>query len=223
MVGCYWSKLLQRLACFNLCISWKLLLLSKYCHVANCCMQNTLTTVVFIPPRFLDAFNTTIYTLVLLTWLVLLVLQGVSGDLWTALCSEAEIYIYTAWNVSRSFCKPCQQKHKVRIKTTAEFVYMQYLCCLFWQYCCYSYTAKCLRHFCSANLYWYGNYIGAKLMSDCCCIYRKMTHMLILVAISVGLKLPLMVTAVAVIVRMRSLPNTISTVAAFDSKQCRHG
>ena len=62
-------------------------------------------------------------------------------------------------------------------------------------------------------------------MSDCCCIYRKMTHMLILVAISVGLELPLMVTAVAVavIVRMRSLSNTISTVAAFDSKQCRHG
>ena len=57
-------------------------------------MQNTLTTVVFIPPRFLDAFNTTIYTLVLLTWLVLLVLQGVSGNLWTALCSEADIYIY---------------------------------------------------------------------------------------------------------------------------------
>ena len=47
--------------------------------------------------------------------------------------------------------------------------------------------------------------------------------MLKLVAISVGLELPLMVIAVAVtvIMRMGLLPDRMSIVAALDSKQCK--
>ena len=59
--------------------------------------------------------------------------------------------------------------------------------------------------------------------ANCLLLYRELTHMLKLVAISVGLELPLMVIAVAVtvIMRMSLLPDRMSTVAALDSKQCK--
>ena len=57
--------------------------------------------------------------------------------------------------------------------------------------------------------------------ANCLLLYREMTHMLKLVAISVGLELPLMAVAVTVIMRMSLLPDRMSTVAALDSKQCK--